>query len=69
MATILEFKDARRNDVDAKDDAQSDSMTDSGETAQIIFFPGIRIERYDIDPFLEENEASAVQDRSSSSSV
>ncbi len=66
MATILEFTGAGRGDDRGSGEADHAAATDNTATAQIIFFPGIRIERYDIDPFLEDGDA---QDRSSKSSA
>ena len=62
MATILEFTGQQVDPGSVKDAGQSDS-----ETAQIIFFPGIRIERYEIDPFLEDDIEAVQQDAASSS--
>ena len=54
MATILEFKVPQQSETDRDVAADADASCHA-ETAQIIFFPGIRMERYDVDPFLEED--------------
>jgi len=49
MATILEFRASGEPQTSVADaDRTAESTT---ESAQIIIFPGVRIERYDLDPF------------------
>lgn len=63
MATILEFTGRQ----EAQDEPSKAASSADGETAQIIFFPGIRIERYDTDPFIEDDVEAVGCDTAQSS--
>lgn len=62
MATIIEFnaiRDALRDSTTDNRDVSDGKTGHSGtKSAQVIFFPGIRIERYDIDPFIDDDATS-----------
>lgn len=61
MAKILKFMgDTCAEAVgDAASESNSPAASD-GRSAQIIIFPGVRIERYDEDPFASDSSRSSI---------
>ena len=64
MATILEFSEraAKSEESVSKDHSHDAEM----KSAQIIIFPGVRIERYDVDPFENLADVSNAMSRRTS---
>ena len=56
MATILQFQCTKSEDEEAVSVSSEET-----HTAEIIIFPGVRVERYECDPFDEPNDLAVKQ--------